>query len=197
MVSRSASADLKHKEYNMSKPNYTARELAFIATALKRLNRRLNACNLPVVMRDEVVSAMGEYLARKVSDLATRYPSGTTFVDAVFATRCIDALRSWRSQRGEGARGERIVAIFDEAIGDTYPEPRALDPLALTEAQLQASLIKALGHRKGRLVFRVKVLGDDTAAAAAEFGISRSRAAHLISEALDELGDDDDGLGWV
>jgi hypothetical protein len=44
----------------------------------------------------------------------------------------------------------------------------------------------------------VKVLGDDTTEAANEFGISRTRAAHIISEALRELGDDDGFMGsWT
>jgi hypothetical protein len=179
----------------MNSPKYTARELAFIAEALGRLARRLNTCGLPVAIRDEVASAMDEYLARKVSDLATRYPSGATFVDAVFATRCIDALRTWRAQRGEGARGERIVEMFDAAVADTHADMRLPDPLDLSLAQLEASLINRLGLRKGRLTFRVKVLGDDTTEAANEFGISRTRAAHLISQALRELGDDDGFTG--
>lgn len=181
----------------MTNPNYTARELAFIEASLVRLARRLNTCGLPVVMRDEVASAMDEYLTRKASDLVTRYPSGTTFIDAVFATRCIDALRAWRAQRGEGSRGERIVEMFDAMVADTHADPRLPDPLDLSLARLEASLIKRLGVRKGQLVFQVKVLGVDTAEAAAEFGISRSRAAHLIGEALRDLGDDDDPTGWL
>lgn len=182
----------------MSNSKYTTPELDFITEALVRLVRRLNSCGLPVVLRDEVASAMHEYLARKVSDLVTRYPSGATFIDAVFTTRCIDALRTWRAQRGEGARGERMVEIFDAVVADTFADVRLPNPLDLSHAQLQAGLIKRFGVRKGQLVFRVKVLGDDTSVAAAEFGISRSRAAHIISEVLRELGDDD-GLsgGWV
>ncbi|MFN5605329.1 MAG: hypothetical protein ACK49V_12355 [Actinomycetes bacterium] len=182
----------------MTTSPYTPRELTFIAEALVRLDRRLNSCGLPVVLRDEVASAMDEYLTRKVRDLVMRYPSGATFIDAVFTTRCIDALRTWRAQRGEGARGERIVEIFDAATADTYADVRLPDPLELSHAQLRAGLIKRFGVRKGQLVFRVKVLGEDTSVAAAEFGISRSRAAHIISEVLRELGDDD-GLsgGWV
>ena len=183
---------------SMNNPRYTARELAFIEATLVRLTRRLNSCGLPIVLRDEVASAMDEYLTRKVSDLVVRYPSGAKFVDAVFATRCIDALRQWRAQRGEGARGERIVELFDAAIGDTFADPLLRDPLDPSELQIRSSLIKRVGARKGQLVFRVKVLGEDTATVAAEFGISRSRAAHLINEALRELGGDD-GLarGWV
>ncbi|MFZ9428014.1 MAG: hypothetical protein ACO29A_11500 [Ilumatobacteraceae bacterium] len=183
---------------SMNNPRYTAPELAFIKVALERLSRRLNNSGLPIVLRDEVASAMDEYLTRKVSDLVVRYPSGAKFIDAVFATRCIDALRQWRAQRGEGARGERIVELFDAAISDTCADDRLPDPLQPTELQLRSSLIKRVGDRKGKLVFRVKVLGEDTATVAAEFGISRSRAAHLINEALRELGGDD-GLagGWV
>ena len=40
------------------------------------------------------------------------------------------------------------------------------------------------------------MLGEDTAAVAADFGISRSRASHLINEALDELRRGDD-WGWL
>jgi hypothetical protein len=182
----------------MNSPKYTNRELAFTKEALVRLSRRLSNCQLPVAVRDEVASAMDEYLARKVSDLAVRYPSGDIFVDAVFGTRCIDALRTWRAQRGEGARGERIVDMFDAAVADTHADMRLPDPLDLSFAQLEASLITRLGERKGRLTFRVKVLGDDTTEAANEFGISRTRAAHIISEALRELGDDDGFMGsWT
>jgi len=181
----------------MSDNRYNTREYAFIVEALMSLIRRLNTCTLPVVMRDEVVSAMGEYLTRKVSDLVTRYPSGTVFIDAVFTTRCIDALRTWRSQRGEGARGERIIEVFDAATADTYADGRLPNPLDKNYAQLEAGLITRVGARKGRLVFRVKVLGEDTSVVAAEFGISRSRAAHLISEALRDLKDEGPDGMWV
>ncbi|NDH46649.1 MAG: hypothetical protein EBX99_02130, partial [Acidimicrobiia bacterium] len=67
---------------SMNNPRYTARELAFIEATLVRLTRRLNSCGLPIVLRDEVASAMDEYLTRKVSDLVVRYPSGAKFVDA-------------------------------------------------------------------------------------------------------------------
>jgi len=181
----------------MSDNRYNTREYAFIVEALMSLIRRLNTCTLPVVMRDEVVSAMGEYLTRKVSDLVTRYPSGAVFIDAVFTTRCIDALRTWRSQRGEGSRGERIIEVFDVATADTYADGRLPNPLDKSYAQLEAGLIKRVGARKGRLVFRVKVLGEDTSVVAAEFGISRSRAAHLISEALRDLKDEGPDGMWV
>jgi len=185
------------KETIMKNPKYTNRDLVFIESALVRLSRRLNTCTLPVPIRDEVASAMDEYLARKVSDLATRYRSGASFIDAVFATRCVDALRTWRAQRGEGARGERIVEFFDSAISDTFADPRTTDPLDMSLAQLEASLIARLGARKGHLVFRVKVLGVDTSEVAADIGISRSRAAHIISEALRELGDNGLDGKWI
>ncbi|NDD97972.1 MAG: hypothetical protein EBZ93_10805, partial [Actinobacteria bacterium] len=58
---------------SMNNPRYTAPELAFIKVALERLSRRLNNSGLPIVLRDEVASAMDEYLTRKVSDLVVRY----------------------------------------------------------------------------------------------------------------------------
>ncbi|NCZ69522.1 MAG: hypothetical protein EBY80_04965 [Actinobacteria bacterium] len=89
---------------SMNNPRYTARELAFIEATLVRLTRRLNSCGLPIVLRDEVASAMDEYLTRKVSDLVVRYPSGAKFVDAVFATRCIDAAPPSSAQPRSPAR---------------------------------------------------------------------------------------------
>jgi hypothetical protein len=46
------------------------------------------------------------------------------------------------------------------------------------------------------MVFRSKIRGEDTREVAADFGISRSRASHLINDALDELRGDDD-WGWL
>lgn len=179
----------------MSNNRYNNRENAFIAQALTRVSRRLIGSSLDVVVRDEVASAFDEYLTRKVSDLVTRYPSGAVFVDAVFATKCIDAVRHWRAQRGEGVKGERLVQLFDDALADSLPAPRSLDPLSRA-LHLHQALIARVGRRKADLVLRVTMLGEDTAAVAADFGISRSRASHLINEALDELRRGDD-WGWL
>ncbi|MFM9036679.1 MAG: hypothetical protein ACKOJ9_03200 [Actinomycetota bacterium] len=179
----------------MSRHHYTRRELAFIAEALVRVNRRLLKCTLNVVVRDEVTSAFDEYLTRHISDLVMRYPSGTVFVDAVFTTKCIDALRSWRVQRGEGVRGERVIEIFDAALSESLADNSFPDPLS-DELRLEAALIKRFGERTGSMVFRSKIRGEDTREVAADFGISRSRASHLINDALDELRGDDD-WGWL
>ncbi|MFM8563426.1 MAG: hypothetical protein ACKOCE_05975 [Acidimicrobiia bacterium] len=179
---------MSNYRYNNS---YSNREYAFIAEALGRVSRRLNRSSLDVVVRDEVASAFDEYLTRKVSDLVTRYPSGAVFVDAVFTTKCIDAVRHWRAQRGEGVKGERLVQLFDEALADSMPAQRALDPLDRA-VHLHQALIARVGRRKADLVVRVTMLGEDTATVAADYGISRSRASHLINEALDELRRGDD-----
>ena len=204
MLLPSATADLTRRRCaaprqkaspHMSRHQYTRRELAFIAEALVRVNRRLLKCTLNVAVRDEVTSAFDEYLTRHISDLVMRYPSGTVFVDAVFTTKCIDALRSWRVQRGEGVRGERVIEIFDAALSESLADNSFPDPLS-DELRLEAALIKRFGERTGSMVFRSKIRGEDTSEVAADFGISRSRASHLINDALDELRGDDD-WGWL
>ena len=175
----------------MSRHQYTRRELAFIAEALVRVNRRLLKCTLNVAVRDEVTSAFDEYLTRHISDLVMRYPSGTVFVDAVFTTKCIDALRSWRVQRGEGVRGERVIEIFDAALSESLADNSFPDPLS-DELRLEAAFIKRFGVLAGSIIFLNKVEGVKVADLAALFGISRSHASRIINRYLGG-----GGWGWL